>query len=281
MPDFLICTISNKLEQYEEMKSSFVRAGFDEERCRYALFDNSCANAFEPYATISKAVAEATEPYVIFCHQDILLDKGPGFDHLIEQLHALDALDPDWAIAGNAGCSEDLALIIRLDDPNGAHNQGRFPHKVYSLDENFFVIKTASALRCSSSLSGFHLYATDLCLQATSQGLSCYVLDFHLTHLSGGSPESPEFHRALDALKQHWNPSFMLCLTRTPCTFFYLSRSRIIRRLLWSARILGWLRRHIGVYAQAGKLKQRLRRLFRLRRSSPPLHLVQAEQSGV
>ena len=281
MRSFLICTISNKREQYEEMKSSFVQAGFDEECCRYALFDNSCANAHDPYGTINKAVAEATEPYVIFCHQDVLLDKGAGFDDLVKQLHALDALDPRWAIAGNAGHTEDLALIIKIDDPNGVHNNGQFPHKVYSLDENFFVIKTASALRCSSSLSGFHLYATDLCLQAMSRDLSCYVLDFRLTHLSAGNPESPDFYKALAALKRHWNQSFTLCLIQSPCTFFYLSRSRIIRRLLWSARIMGWLRRHIGVYAQAVKLKQRLRRMFRLLRPSPPPRLIQTERSGV
>ena len=32
---FHICTIANKLDQYEEMKESFTQAGFDESKCRH------------------------------------------------------------------------------------------------------------------------------------------------------------------------------------------------------------------------------------------------------
>ena len=246
------------------MKSSLVAAGFSEDRCRYQVFDNSRSNLHDPYQTINKVMAEAAEPYVIFVHQDVLFDKGDGFHQLMDRLNALDALDPKWAIAGNAGCTAGLGPIVRINDPTGYQSYESLPEKVYSLDENFLVMKTSSNLRCSEALQGFHLYATDLCLQATRRDLSCYVIDFLITHLSAGNFTSEDFQRSTTRFIQHWNPSFSLCLVRTPCTFFYLSRSRVIRRLLFSARILNWLKAHMQVYTRAARIKREVQQVYRL-----------------
>ena len=261
---FHICTIANDFSQYAAMKSSLVEAGFDEEHCRYQVFDNSRSNMHDPYQTINKVMAEAAEPYVIFCHQDVLFDKGDGFSQLVDRLKALDALDPKWAIAGNAGCTAVLGPIVRINDPTGYQNFEQLPEKVYSLDENFLVIRAASNLRCSEVLQGFHLYATDLCLQATRRDLSCYVIDFLITHLSAGNLTGEDFQRSTTRFIQHWNQSFSLCLVRTPCTFFYLSRSRVIRRLLYSARVLNWLKAHMDVYTRAARMKREAQQVYRL-----------------
>ncbi len=264
---FHICTLSNKPEQYAEMKTSLIQAGFTEDKCRYQVFDNSSENQHDPYRTISRVLAEATEPYVIFCHQDILLNKGQGFDQLMSQLDHLSCLDPRWAVAGNAGSGEDLALVSRITDPNGDHLYGTLPQPVCSLDENFLVLRTAARLHCSNVLSGFHLYATDLCLQALQRGLSAYVIDFHLTHLSGGITESMDFKKSLALFQKHWDPTFLLCIMNTPCTTstsFPLSRSRVIRRLLMSHRIRGWVRRHMGLYLRVTRAKKKVRQICRL-----------------
>lgn len=266
---FRICTIANNLTQYAQMKASLIAAGFTEGKCRYEVFDNSQGNACDPYRTISRVLAEAAEPYVIFCHQDILLDKGDGFDQLKERLDQLDVLDPDWAVAGNAGCTASLEPIIRITDPNGAHDQGDLPQKVCSLDENFLVLRTAARLHCSEALSGFHLYATDLCLQAMQNDMSAYVIDFHLTHLSPGSPESADFKHGHARFRQQWDQFFFLCVIHTPCTCLTFSRSRVMRRLLWSARILGWIKRHIGAYLSIAHAKNRVRQEYkRLQRTA-------------
>lgn len=258
---FRICTITNKPYQYAEMKASFLEAGFDENRCRYEVFDNAQANAYDPYRTISAVMEVATEPYVIFCHQDVLANKGDGFDKLLAGLEDLTQKDAKWAIAGNAGALENLTTIFNIDDPYGVANHDNFPERVYTLDENFLVLRTGTGLRTSKGLSGFHLYATDLCLQATRCGFSCYVINFHLTHLSGGSPESDDFQKALSKFIQHWNSYFTLCLIHTPCVFISLSRSRIIRRLLRSQKINGWIWSHMGVYMRI----TRARRAFSLK----------------
>ena len=253
---FQICTITNSLTQYTEMKASLIQAGFTEDKCRYNVFDNSAENRHDPYRTISEVLAEAAEPYVIFCHQDILLDKGHGFEQLVSQLDCLSRLDPQWAIAGNAGCMADSSLISRITDPNGEQIYGTAPQPVCSLDENFLVIRTAARLHCSESLSGFHLYGTDLCLQAIQHGLTAYVINFHTTHLSSGNAQSADFKTALRRFRQQWNRSFLVCLIKTPCTSFTLSRSQLVRRLLWSVPESTWDKRCMKLYARIVRLKK-------------------------
>lgn len=238
---FHICTIANKLEQYEEMKSSFVEAGFDDSRCRYSVFDNSKSNIYEPYSTINYILANTEEPYIIFCHQDVLINQGHGFDQLFKVLKELDQLDPNWAVAGNSGINNNYEHIVKITDP---HNtplwDAGFPQKVYSLDENFFVIKSSANIACSSELSGFHLYVTDLCLNATVKGYSCYVIDFHITHLSRGNLNQ-DFWDLRTKFQKRWSSEFSFGYLKTPSTSIFLSKNKAMRYIFSNGRIMSWV----------------------------------------
>ncbi len=225
-------TVANNLTQYAEMRESLAAGGFTEDCCRFLLFDNSAGNDHEPYSAINQTLDGAEEPYVIACHQDILLDQGPGFKQLIAQIDGLNKDHPNWAVAGNCGGKSNLAEIYHLHDPNGFHHASPLPQQVQTLDENFLVIRRGSGVRCSTELSGFHLYAADLCLNAAALGCSSFVIDFYFTHLSGGNVGSDHFKAGLREFQQHWDRKFGVCLVRTPCTFFYLSRYAVVRRLL-------------------------------------------------
>ena len=238
------------------MKASFLSTGFSEDICDYKLLDNSTGNTHDPYLTINQALTEAKQQYIIFCHQDILLNKTHGYDQLIDQLEKLNAMDPNWAIAGNAGYKENLSPVVKVDDPHSFQHYQELPERVYSLDENFFVIKTSSDLRCSENLSGFHLYATDLCLQATKRNLSCYVIDFYMTHLSGGDTSSSGFQGSLVRFNQNWNQAFLFCFIRTPCTFLSLSRSSFIRWLFKEDKFVGFFIHHMGIYTRFTQVKR-------------------------
>jgi hypothetical protein len=229
---FHICTIANKLEQYEEMKASFLEAGFDEDRCRYSLFDNSGGNIYEPYETFNKIKLNTVEPYIIFCHQDVLLNQGNGFDQLIKVLEELENLDPQWAVAGNAGVKNNYTDVHRITDPNITPDWSvELPQQVHSLDENFLVIKTAASIACSTELKGFHFYAPDLCLNAILKGYSCYVIDFHLTHLSGGNL-SQAFWDLQKIFYEKWCNQFTLSYVRTVTgVTMCLSKYKIIRAI--------------------------------------------------
>jgi hypothetical protein len=238
---FHICTVANKLSQYEEMKASLLQAGFDEDRCRYSLFDNSKGNIYDPYEVFNTIKSTTVEPYIIFCHQDLLLNQGHGLNQLLTVLEELDKIDPNWAVAGNAGSNNNYELVLKITDPNCAPNwSGNLPQQVHSLDENFLVIKTSANISCSLELKGFHFYATDICLNAIKKGYSCYVINFHLTHLSGGNL-TPDFWNVQAMFSNKWRQEFNLCYVKTTCVTMCFSRYRFLQSLGSRRKVMQWL----------------------------------------
>jgi hypothetical protein len=246
MKMFHVCTISNDLQQYEEMKSSLIAAGFNLDKCRYSLFDNSQKNQFDPYQTFNQIKFGTVEPYIIFCHQDIRMDRGNGIEHLLKLIKELDEYDNNWAIAGNAGINNQYQAVVKITDPNNTHNwNGYFPQSVHSLDENFLVIKTAADIASSTDLSGFHFYATDLCLNAIIKKHTCYVIDFHLTHLSGGNLGSV-FWQAQSRFHDKWSDEFVFCYVQTiTCVTMCLSRYKILRTIGSQKKVMNWCLSHL------------------------------------
>jgi len=94
------------------MKSSFIEAGFDEYKCRYSLLIIRRKNIYEPYSTFNAVRSNTVEPYIIFCHQDVLLNQGHGFCQLIKLLGARQT-DPNWAVVGNAGTNNNYEYVLK------------------------------------------------------------------------------------------------------------------------------------------------------------------------
>lgn len=241
MKIFHICTIANKLEQYKEMRDSFIKAGFDENKCRYTLFDNSNGNIYEPYTVFNQIKQNTIEPYIIFCHQDILLDQGHGFKQLVQVIEELNLLDSKWAIVGNAGFNSQYKQIVRIKDPNNLKQwDGEFPQQVHSLDENFLVIKTSANISCSHDLKGFHFYATDLCLNSIINGYSCYVIDFYITHLSAGNFDN-NFWNFQIKFKNKWNNEFAFLYIKATGTPMFFSKYKVLRKFFGSKKFINFL----------------------------------------
>lgn len=232
MAIFHICTLVTNTQQYDAMKASFIAAGFDEARCRYTVLDNRQENRYDGFGGFNTAMTETTEPYLIYCHQDLLLESGDGFATLMGILQELERSDPRWAVLGNAGWSNLAHVALVITDPVWRDRRiGTLPQRVESLDENFLVLRTAARLRCSEALSGFHLFATDLCLSAQQRGLTCYVIDFHLTHLSCGN-KGQDFYDVRRRFVACWSRQFSFKFVRTPSTILFLSRILPLRLLL-------------------------------------------------
>ena len=170
------------------MRESFQRGGFGAEDTDYLWIDNSAANDAEAYEAYNRFLLAARTPYIVLCHQDVLLldDGRAKLDSLIAGLHAR---DPLWGLAGNSGGRPDGRMATRITDPHGGDQScgGPFPVRVRTLDENFIVARRDANLAVSRDLHGFHLYGTDLCLVAAHLGFSSWVIDFHLRHKSGGT----------------------------------------------------------------------------------------------
>jgi len=220
------------MEQYRAMKESFIAGGFSEERCRYTILDNRGENRYEGFGGFNTAQADTQEPYLIYCHQDLILPPGDGYGRLLGIMEEMDRTDPRWAVLGNAGWADLTHVALAISDPVWVNRRlGNLPQRVQSLDENFLVVKTASGLRCSPELSGYHMYATDLCLVASQRGYHCYVIDFLLTHLSQGN-KSRDFYEVRRRFVHRWSREFAFRFVRTPSTILFLSRYRPLRLLL-------------------------------------------------
>ena len=55
-----------------------------------------------------------------------------------------------------------------------------------TLDEMLLVVRRDSGLRFDAGLPGFHMYGTDICLEAEAQGLQNYVVPCFAVHNSNG-----------------------------------------------------------------------------------------------
>ena len=99
---YSIATLVTDHDQYAALLSSLWSGGFDGADCEYLFIDNSQSNTACAYSGLNALLNEARGERVILCHQDIrlLVDTRAGLDARLEEL---DAFDPAWALAGNAG----------------------------------------------------------------------------------------------------------------------------------------------------------------------------------
>jgi hypothetical protein len=229
-PVYTVATLVTDRGLYAEMRASFVAAGFTPPGCEYLCVDNSGPPQTSAFEGLNRLLDAARGRYVVLCHQDVrLLEHGRA--RLDSLLAELEAKDPAWALAGNAGGVRPGRLALRITDPHGPDRRvGSLPERVMSLDENFIVVKRAARVGFSRDLAGFHLYGADICLVADILGYTAYVIDFHLEHLSGGT-KSPAFRDAERAFVAKWNRALRPRCIQTTCTLLAVSGGRLAHLL--------------------------------------------------
>jgi hypothetical protein len=223
---YSICTLTTRIAEYEEMVSSFLDAGFTATDCEFLYIDNSQENYKDAYEGINLLISRSIGQYIILCHQDVLINKDKRED-LDNRLKELEQLDSTWAICGNGGAAGPNYIVYHISYPGDVFkHKGKFPLKVSGLDENFLVIKKKAMLAQSIDLKGFHLYATDLCLNAESRGFSSYAIAFNLTHKSYGKVDESFFLLRKEFIKKY-DYLFRNRWIQTPSTVFHLSGSAL------------------------------------------------------
>jgi hypothetical protein len=223
---FSICTLVTSRAEYAEMLTSFRAGGFAEPSSEFLFIDNSIRNAFTAYDGLNRLLEAARGEFIVLCHQDLRLIED-GAERLSSLLARLNARDPSWAVAGNAGGTGAGRLAMRISDPHGDDRRiGDLPERVMSLDENFLVLKRSARIGFSRDLSGFHFYGADICLAADILGYSAYVIDFHLRHLSDGRI-SPAFYAARAAFRAKWSRALRPRWMQTTCGLIRLSGNRL------------------------------------------------------
>jgi hypothetical protein len=256
-PAFSFCCLVTKWEQYEVSRAAFLEGGFGDEDCEYLVIDNSDGNVADAYQGTNAFLQAARGALVVLHHQDVrLLEQGR--EELQQRLDALGALDPDWALCGNAGAAPGGQTVLHLSHPvNDRHVEGGpFPARVMSLDENFIVVRRDANLAVSHDLHGFHHYGVDLCLIAELLGWHAYVVDFLLRHDSPGTMDDV-YVRSRQAIAAKYRTAFrsrwIELVTHQP---FYASESRVRAELAHVARAV---RQAVHVLRQQRRLPVRTR----------------------
>lgn len=244
---FSVCTLVTGVDEYNEMLSSFVEAGFTEDFCQYLYIDNCRTNIFDAYAGINRFLREAEGKYLIICHQDILLDYDNA-EKLMNRIEEVEAADPNWAVLGNAGGVNLKYLSLYVVQSSGPMlYETNFPLKTMTLDENFLVIKKSANLALSGQLSGFHLYGTDICLVADFMGYNSYIIQFKLLHKSLGNPDQ-SFSEAQSRLTEKYTRALRPRFLRTPFARFYISGSRFMTIIGNSRIVLFFARKYYQLF---------------------------------
>ena len=185
---YTIGTLVTDWDQFQQMRDSFLKAGFSTTDCEFITIDNTQGTLMDAFSGNNHILKEAHGQYVILCHQDVRIrfDTRTTLDN---QLSKLSKLDPAWGLAGNAGGISMGHRALRITDPYGANQNigGPFPVRTETLDGNFIIVRNGFGLGFSHDLSGFHFYDADICLHADLKGLNIYVIDFHLEHLGAGT----------------------------------------------------------------------------------------------
>jgi hypothetical protein len=167
----------------------------------------------------------ARHPWAILAHQDVYFPTGTGFS-IAKQLGRLTKEKKTHAPAGFAG--------IALDPPSNTHRHAglvidrtrRFDHPgsdaAVSLDE-FAVALHRDMGDCIDPALGWHLWATDLCLQHTAAHHTATILRVPLFHNSTtGHRLPPEFTQSAQRLSSKY-PQYSaiptLCSTIRPHAF--------------------------------------------------------------
>jgi hypothetical protein len=228
---YSICTVVTKPAEYGRMVAGFRDGGFAAADCEMLYVDNSNGNRLDAFAAYNLFLSRARGAYLVLCHQDVeLLEQGREcLDAVITEL---DRLDPFWGLFGNAGGTRFGKLAIRISGPkfDNVSQNGPFPVRCHSLDENFIVVRRDANLALPRDRSGFHFYGTELCLFAEMLGWNAYVVDFHLYHHGIGHLDAV-FHRQLNLVLEKYRSVLRPRWISTPCTDLFLSPSWLLNTL--------------------------------------------------
>jgi len=169
-------------------------------------------------AAYNAGMCQAAGDVLVFAHQDVYLP--PGWDDCLSAAIArLSNRDPQWAVLGVFGVSSArkrhgylycTGLQKVLGEPFDE------PVECLSLDEVLLVIRRSSGLTFDEQLPGFHLYGTDICLEAQRRRLRSYIVPVFCIHNTEGMKFLPwAFWRSYFYLRRKWWEQMPI---RTPCT---------------------------------------------------------------
>ena len=158
-------------------------------------------------AAYNSALECAGSEIVIFVHQDVFLPAG-WKERLLDALDWLTKKDSNWGVLGLYGVAKDGAhrgWVYSAGLSKMLGDSFAVPQVVRTLDEVLLVVRKASGIRFDENLEGFHMYGTDICLEAERLGFQNYVIPCFAIHNSNGIKYLPfPFWRAFFFMRRKW-----------------------------------------------------------------------------
>jgi polysaccharide pyruvyl transferase WcaK-like protein len=166
----------------------------------------------------NQGISEANGDILIFVHSDVYLPKG-WLERLEKTIEGLERNDANWGVLGVFGVTSTGQLAGHVYSTGLKRMLGGSfddPLHTLSLDELLLVTRRSSGLRFDGRLPGFHLYGTDICLEAKRKNLKSYIISAFCVHNSIGVRYlSLAFWRAYVQLRRKWWTELPI---RTCCT---------------------------------------------------------------
>ncbi len=181
-------------------------------------------------------ISNAMHEILIFSHQDVYLPPG-WLTSLQSAIDRLDGIDPHWGVVGvfgiakaggTAGYIYSTGLKKILGEPSTCVIEAQ------SLDEMLLVTRRSRDLFFDEKLPGFHLYGTDICLEAKRRGMKNYIISAFCIHNSNGIQFLPgAFWRSYFFLRSKW---WCELPVTTPCTVITKSALPVVKYVLTMGR---------------------------------------------
>ncbi|MCK1424824.1 hypothetical protein IVB15_30245 [Bradyrhizobium sp. 182] len=179
----------------------------------------------------ANAIKTASAEILVFAHCDVYFPDH-WFERLDWEVDRLTRLDARWAVAGISGVAPDGEVVGRTWDcslapwfPETAGLYGKElkrPVPIVSLDEMVIVVRREAGVSFDPLLPEFHLYGTDIALEARRLGKSCYGLDMPLIHNAKAQLRlGPDYIRSYRYMVRKWRdrlpvPTTCGLLTQNP-----------------------------------------------------------------
>lgn len=139
-------------------------------------------------AACNRGLEQTQAEVIVFAHQDVFLPAG-WVGSLRESVNYLAANDPDRGIPGVYGVSKAGEWMGWTYSNGSGEALGQpfpTPRPVRVLDEMLLIVRRSANLRFDENLPGFHLYGTDICLEAEKRGMQNYIISYFAIHNSKG-----------------------------------------------------------------------------------------------
>jgi len=154
----------------------------------------------------NSVIDEVKNNILVFIHQDVYLPEG--WDKRL--INTISSLKNGGVNLGVIGCYGVSSKGLRFGHifSNGLRKElGKTstPQVVKSIDELLLCFMKSSGLRFDPLMPHFHLYGTDICLEAEKRGLTNYAISNFCVHNSLPVKKLPkEFWECAEYIRKKW-----------------------------------------------------------------------------